>query len=135
MNRFKFLQYKEVVLYILFGICTTFINLLTFYVLYGYCKFPNVLSNMIAWVISVLFAYTTNKKWVFSVNTWTLRGVAREIFYFVIFRLITGALDLAIMYVMVDIYKFNAYIMKIISNAVVILLNYLVSKIVIFKKN
>jgi putative flippase GtrA len=89
---------------------------------------------VIAWVLAVAFAYFTNKIWVFESKSWKWSVLKREISAFVSCRLATGILDIVIMYVCVDLLHWHAMLMKILSNILVIILNYVFSKLVIFKK-
>ena len=94
----------------------------------------NTLSNIIAWILAVTFAYLTNKVWVFGSSSWNWTVLKKEITAFISCRLATGVLDLLIMYICVDVLEWHAMIMKIASNILVIILNYVFSKLVIFKK-
>lgn len=127
-------KYKSIITYGIFGVLTTIINIVCYEILYNQAHISNVVSNIIAWVIAVAFAYITNKIWVFESKSLEPKVLLAEIWKFVTCRLATGALDLAIMYVGVDLMHGPAMILKIISNVIVILLNYVASKILIFKK-
>ena len=94
----------------------------------------NVVSNIIAWILSVLFAFITNKIWVFESKCFDFKIFIKELWNFIVCRLATGALDLGIMYVGVDLLKGPALILKIASNIIVIILNYVMSKLFVFKK-
>ena len=91
-------------------------------------------SNVWAWVLSVLFAYVTNKLWVFENRDFGARHLAREFGSFVAARLFSGALDMGIMWLFVTRLACPDLVVKIASNVVVIVLNYLFSKLWIFKK-
>jgi putative flippase GtrA len=90
-------------------------------------------SSVLAWVAAVLFAYVTNRKWVFRSQAVTRQEVTREIASFFGCRLATGVVDWAMMFVCVDLLRFNDMIIKIFANIVVIILNYVASKLLIFK--
>ena len=142
----KLLTY-EVLSYLFFGVMTTVVNFAVFYVsdkilgngsLAEFSVFGHLfritfedISTFIAWVIAVLFAYITNKLWVFESKN---ANRLKEAFDFFLARVMTGILDLLIMYVFVDLLLCNGMIIKIISNAIVIVLNYIASKLFIFKK-
>ena len=121
-------------MYGIFGVLTTVINILTYNVCYYYFELSNTFSNVIAWILAVIFAYVTNKVWVFESPSWRLEVLKREVASFISCRLATGILDIVIMYICVDIMALNGMFMKIISNVLVIILNYIFSKLVIFKK-
>lgn len=127
-----FKKYKQIILYLFFGGCTTLINWAAYVLCYNLLTVENVVSTVIAWVVSVAFAFVTNKIWVFeSAND---KGLIFEIWTFVAARLITGLLDVAIMYVAVDKFNMNSTLWKLLSNIIVIMLNYIFSKFIIFKK-
>lgn len=122
---------KEIFLYLLFGGLTTLINILLYSFLYYKCSVVNTVSNIAAWLCSVAFAYVTNRIWVFESRR---KGIIREAVSFFGCRALTGLLDLAIMYLFVDILAFEGGAVKIAANVLVIILNYAFSKLYIFKK-
>lgn len=129
-----FLKYKEVVLYLVFGGLTTLINIVVYAVCARWLGLDTLQANASALTISILFAYITNKLFVFESKTDTMKEVFREFFSFIACRLGTGALDMVFMFVSVDILGFYDVAMKILSNIIVIVLNYVFSKLVIFAK-
>ena len=129
-----FLKYKEVLLYLIFGGLTTLVNFIVYAVCArGFC-FNTLQANATALIISILFAYITNKIFVFGSKTDSVKEIFREFFSFLACRLGTAALDMAFMYVSVDILGFYDILMKILSNVIVIILNYIFSKLIIFAK-
>ena len=129
-----FLKYKEMVLYLVFGGLTTLVNIVT-YALFAYVfNMGTVASTALAWIVSVIFAYITNKIFVFESKTDSLAMAVTECVSFFGCRLATGIMDIAVMYVSVDLLHFNDIIMKIVSNVLVVVLNYIFSKLFIFKK-
>jgi cell wall teichoic acid glycosylation protein gtcA len=128
-------KYEGVILYLIFGILTTLVNFAAYHICYTKLQFPNLVSNTIAWILSVLFAFITNKIWVFKSKSFGLSKLAQELFAFVTARLFTGFLDTAIMFVGVDVLKQNWIIAKIVSSVVVVILNYIFSKLFVFRKN
>lgn len=129
------LRNKSIINYIIFGIITTLINIFAFALLYNFLGVPNAPSNVIAWVLAIAFAFVTNKLYVFGSKDKSRSTMTREIFLFVLARLATGAMDLLIMYVAVDVLCQNAILFKIISNVIVIIVNYVFSKLLVFKKS
>lgn len=127
-------RYKSQLLYLFFGGWTTIVNV----VVYGLCTraaaLSTTVSTVIAWVVAVLFAYLTNRTWVFESRARTAPDILRELWSFVLCRLATGALDLAIMYLCVDRLGLPDIPIKILSNLLVIVLNYIASKLIIFSK-
>lgn len=124
-------KYKEILLYGIFGVLTTIVNIVVYYVCTHLFAIDYLISTIIAWFISVLFAYITNRLYVFESKS---SDVIKEMLSFFSFRVLSGTLDIGIMYLFVDIFKWNDLIVKILSNIVVIILNYIFSKLFIFKK-
>ena len=127
-------KYKSFIAYAVFGVFTTIVNIVSYSVCYNNLGLNNTFSNVIAWIFAVTFAYLTNKVWVFDSKSWKWDVLKKEVLAFISCRIATGILDLVIMYVSVDIMDWNALLMKICSNVLVIILNYVFSKLVIFKK-
>lgn len=127
-------KYKSIILYIVFGVTTTLVNIITYFICTRILKNDIIISNVVAWCFAVLFAYVTNRKWVFESENNSKSGVLKELIYFISCRLTTGLIDLIIMYISVNILNFNDIFMKIISNLIVIIVNYLASKFIVFKK-
>lgn len=124
-------DYKMPILYIFFGGLTTLINIAVYSLFYYFVKIGNIPSNIVAWILAVFFAFVTNKLYVFESKS---GSVWYELATFLVCRAGTGLLDLGIMYLSVDVLKLNELIMKILSNVIVIVLNYVFSKLIIFKK-
>ena len=127
-------KYKFIILYGIFGALTTIINIAVYGVFYNVLGVSNVISNIIAWILSVLFAFITNKLWVFESKSFDFKIFMKELGSFTACRLATGVLDLGIMFVGVDLLKGPAMILKVASNIIVIILNYVMSKLFVFKK-
>lgn len=127
-------KYRSFLCYAIFGVLTTLVNLVAYHMCFERAGMNNTLSNVVAWILAVIFAYVTNKIWVFESKSWRWKVLRREISSFVSCRLATGILDLVIMYVCVDVMKWHPMLMKLMSNVLVIILNYIFSKLVIFKK-
>ena len=138
MNKIKevYLKYKEIINYLIFGVLTTIVSLVTYYIcVYTILDPDNAvqlqIANVISWIISVAFAYITNRKFVFESKE---KNKIKEASKFVTSRIATLLMDMAIMYVGVTVLRFNDKIMKLISQVVVIVMNYILSKILVFKK-
>ena len=127
-------KYKFIILYGIFGVLTTVINIAVYGIFYSVLDVSNVISNIIAWVVSVLFAFITNKLWVFESKSFNFKLFLTELGSFTVCRVATGVLDLGIMFVGVDLLNGPAIILKVASNIIVIILNYVMSKIFVFKK-
>lgn len=129
-----FKKYKAPILYIFFGGVTTVINIAAYYILYYILGCGNDISNIVSWFITVTAAYVTNKIWVFESRSTAIKTLIHEIITFFGCRIATGLMDFAIMHVGVDMLAYPALPLKIISNVLVIVLNYVASKLVIFKR-
>lgn len=128
-------KYKDMILYIVFGVLTTVVNILVFYISSHMLNLPTTVSTVIAWFLSVLFAYLTNRKWVFDSQVNNSKEFVKEIISFYVSRAATGAIDLLCMFVFVDVLHFNDVLIKTASNILVVILNYVASKWIIFKKS
>lgn len=135
MDKLKSLyaKHRDAVLYIIFGVCSTVVNIVVYYICAHPMGLSTTLSAVIAWVFSVVFAYVTNKIFVFRSKTGSLSALFKEITNFVAARLATGAMDLVIMFVFVDMMHVNDMLVKIASNVLVVILNYILSKLFVFK--
>lgn len=127
-------KYKGLFFYGLFGVLTTVINIYTYILFYEKIGLANVPSTVIAWVLAVAFAYITNKIWVFDSKSWKKEIVMPELVKFFSCRLATGILDILIMWIGVDLLAGPSRILKLASNILVIIINYVFSKLVIFVK-
>ena len=135
MNLHKpFEQYKDVIAYLFFGVCTTVVNVVVYWLCAHPLKVRTMPSAVIAWIAAVLFAYVTNRKWVFHSQAYSATEIAREITSFFACRIATGVLDWACMFVFVDMLHWNDIVIKVAANILVIVLNYIASKIIIFRK-
>lgn len=129
-----FQKYRRQILYLFFGGCTTLVNIVVYFLCYKICGIPNVPANILAWVFAVLFAFVTNKIWVFESRSLSFAVLLKECAAFFAARILTGLLDIGIMFATVDHFHRSALIWKVISNIIVIIFNYIASKRFIFKK-
>ncbi len=129
-----FQKYRETMLYLIFGGLTTLINIGSYWLLTSVFAVDFMVANALAWLISVLFAFVTNKLFVFDSKSLAAALVLKEFVLFLGARLFSGALDMGIMYLFVDILRFNDMVIKVLSNIIVIVVNYVLSKLIIFKK-
>ncbi len=125
---------RETIAYIIAGVLTTVVNFISYESLYR-LGLKNLTANAIAWVIAVTFAYFVNKKQVFLSKSKSLADEARKMSKFFGARLITLGVEQAGMYLFIDVLGFHRLIVKAVIAVVVIVLNYLFSKIFIFNKN
>ena len=125
---------QEIFWYGFFGAVGTVINILIFYLLSQNCGVYYMISNFAAWIFSVAFAFVTNKIWVFKSKSWIFPLWLKECTQFVLARIGTCVFDMGYMLVAVSFLHFDETISKIIANFIVVILNYILSKIWIFKK-
>lgn len=126
-------KYKEAILYLFFGGCTTLVNIFSF-LIFRCFNIDVYVSNIFAWILSVLFAFITNKIFVFESKNASLGKNIYEILSFFACRVLSLLFDMGIMYLMIDVLSCNELISKILSNIFVIIINYVFSKWLIFKK-
>lgn len=127
-------KYKENIAYLIFGVLTTVINFVTYFILTETAGINTVTSNIIATTVSILFAYITNKLFVFDSKTTSTSELIEEFFRFIGARVVTGILDTIFVYIGVEMLYTNNKLVKTISCIIVIILNYVMSKLVVFNK-
>lgn len=125
-------KYRNIINYLFFGVLTTVVNVVVYSCCYDVAKFSNLLSTLIAWVVAVLVAFVTNKLFVFESKSWIVAVVVKEVVDFTICRVGTGVIEMGMMWLFVDMLAFSGTMMKIITNVIVIILNYVASKFWIF---
>jgi putative flippase GtrA len=123
---------REVLAYLFFGVLTTIVNTLCYSVL-DRLGLSTLAATFLAWLIAVIFAFITNRKYVFRADR-SGGSAAKQFFGFFFARSFTGILDLVIMYLAVDVYGMNGTLWKLISNVIVVVLNYFFSKLLVFRK-
>ena len=124
------LKYKEVIMYLIFGILTTVVNIVVYYMMADMLQVHYMISNIVAWFLSVLFAYITNRKYVFESMS---NEIIKEMVSFFGARLATGIMDMAFMWIFVGLGLLPDFVAKVITNVFVIIANYILSKLVVFK--
>lgn len=130
-----FLKYKELISYVFWGGMTTVVSYLVYIPCARFFHIDETISNIISWILSVAFAFVVNKVFVFESKSWERKLVFREAWQFVSARLVSFLLcDVAIFTFLVKVCHFNDLLVKLFTNVLVIVLNYIFSKLVIFKK-
>ncbi|VDG18848.1 GtrA family protein [Lactiplantibacillus mudanjiangensis] len=127
-------RYQAVLAYLIFGGLTTVINFVAFWLFNNLIQWPYLISNVIAWLLSVLFAYVTNKLWVFDAATPTLKSLLQEAGAFFGFRLLSLGIDELIMFTGISILHGNPLLVKLLDQIIVVVLNWFFSKLFIFKE-
>ena len=129
MHILKKILNKETILYLIFGVLTTIINILTFSIMERLTT--NLLfNNTVAWICSVLFAFITNRNIVFQ----STGNKLKELFLFFGARIVSLLFDNALIFILIEKLMLNNILSKIIVNVFVVVINYILSKLIVFKK-
>ena len=123
----------EVITYLFCGVLTTVVNYVSYFVVRAFGG-SVALSNTLAWIFAVLFAYFSNKILVFQSHNWSLSVIWKEFVPFIVCRLLSFVFDMAFVLITVEILLWNEALAKIGSNVFVMIANYFASKFFIFKK-
>ena len=127
-------KYWDILTYLVFGVLTTVVNYAVYLPVYNFCGISAAVSNMIAWVVAVAFAFLTNKPFVFHSHDWSAQTVLPELTKFVSCRIASGALETVILFLSVDCINWNGNIWKLVTQVLVIIINYVGSKLLVFRK-
>lgn len=129
-------NYKEIINYLVFGVLATVVNFVSYYIFARIIGIDEVISSGLSWFASVLFAYITNKLFVFDSKTVTKKELIKECISFFLARVLSGILcDVGTFAVMVKVFKINDIIAKVVTQVMVVIVNYIFSKFIIFKNN
>ena len=120
---------KELFWYVVFGVLTTVVNIVVYFV-FTYFGVNYLVSNIIAWFLSVLFAYATNRRWVFESKS---PNILKECALFFSGRIFSGVIDTGLMYLFIDILSIGDAVSKIVIQVILVVLNYVISKWIVFK--
>ena len=127
-------KHYDILAYLFFGVLTTVVNYVIYLPCYNLLQLSAAVSNAIAWVAAVAFAYVTNKPFVFRSHDWSAKTVVPELTKFVGSRVASGALEMAIIFVTVDLMLWNGNVMKLVTSVLVVIFNYVASKLLVFNK-
>ena len=127
-------KYKDIAIYLIFGVLTTVVNYLVYLPLYNVAQWPATLCNAVAWFFAVAFAFLTNKPFVFKSNDWSVKTVFSEAVKFVGCRVGSGLMETAFIFLLVDVMALNGNVIKLMLSIAVVILNYFASKLLVFKK-
>lgn len=130
-----FAKYYDILVYLVFGVLTTVVNYIVYLPCYNLLGLSSSVSNVIAWAVAVVFAYLTNKPFVFKSNDWSMKTVLPEVWKFVGCRIGSGLLETAFLALTVDLWGFSSLWMKVIASIMVVILNYIGSKLLVFRKH
>lgn len=121
---------RELVLYVVFGAFTFLVNIVTYFLFESVMGINYLVSNILAWFFSVLFAYITNRRWVFESKS---PNILKEMSLFFGGRIFSGVVDTVLMYLFIDVLVLGNTFSKIVVQIIVIVLNYVFSKLIVFK--
>lgn len=127
-------KYYDILAYLFFGVLTTVVNYLIYLPCYNMLHLSASVSNVIAWIFAVVFAYLTNKPFVFRSHDWSAKTVIPEFGKFVGGRVASGLMETAIIFLTVDLLHWDGNIMKLVTSVLVVILNYITSKFIAFRK-
>ncbi|MGM0217620.1 GtrA family protein [Enterococcus sp. AZ126] len=129
-----FHKYKEVISYLVFGVATTIVNIVIFFICKDVLEIDYKISNAIGWFLSVLFAFFTNKYFVFASSHEDISSFVREMLLFYWYRILSFVVDMALMILMIEWMHISDFWAKMVTQVAVVVLNYFFSKFFIFKK-
>lgn len=121
---------REVSAYLIFGVLTTLLNIISFYIFNNLLNIDYLIANIISWFLSIIFAYITNKNYVFKNNK---EDNFKTFILFISSRLTTLLLDMLFMILLIEKIQISEINSKIIVQIMVVVINYLLSKLIVFK--
>lgn len=127
-------KYWDILSYLIFGVLTTVVNYVVYLPCYNLMGLSAAVSNVIAWVVAVAFAYLTNKPFVFHSHDWSMKTVLPELTKFVACRIGSGAMETVLLLICVDFLGWDGNVVKLVTSVLVVVLNYIGSKLLVFKK-
>ncbi len=142
-------KYKEIIMYLIFGVLTTVVSWVTYagftmiipdFSIGSLTKMNIVIANVLSWICAVLFAFVTNKLWVFESKSWKFSLVMKELWLFIVARLLTGVIEWVGVPLLVQlglnqtIFGIEGMLSKILVSVIVVILNYVFSKLIVFRK-
>lgn len=127
-------KYKEILLYVFFGGLTTVVSFVTFWFFAEPVGMHELIANAISWIFAVTFAYITNRIWVFDSKVDSKKGMLREASAFYGGRLATLGFEELVLFIFVTWLGYNELLMKVIATVGVLILNYIISKLIVFRK-
>ena len=125
-----YIKHKEIILYLLFGVLTTIVGIVAFYLFYRILGIHELIANVFSWILAVLFAYYTNSKWVFNNESISNKTTILKFFFSRLFSLFVEEI---ILIIFVTKLGYDGVVIKVIAQIIVIVLNYVISKWFVFK--
>jgi len=127
-------KYKEVLLYLFFGGCAFIISIGSYAIVNVKFGVNELIANIISWILAVVFAFFTNRIWVFQSATDSAKAFGIQFASFVGGRILTLIIEEAMIFVFITVLGFNSILIKVLAQVVVIILNYIISKFMVFKR-
>lgn len=126
---------KEILLYLFFGGLSFFISVMMYILFYAFLGYNELIANVISWVITVMFAFFTNRLWVFKSNVESLKDYIFQMISFYGGRVITLIIEEVVLFIFITCLHFSSIIVKIVAQVIIIVLNYVISKLIIFRNH
>lgn len=127
-------KHYDILAYLFFGVLTTVVNYAVYLPVYNWIGLSAAVSNVVAWVVAVAFAFLTNKPFVFKSHDWSAKVLWPELTKFAGCRLASGLLETLIIFITVDCLHWNGNWLKLFTNVMVVILNYFGSKLLVFRE-
>ena len=130
----KYIDWGEILRYFIIGVCTTAINIVAFWLFGKLFGIRELTANILAWIVSTIFAFITNSLFVFRVRPENAGELLRFFTRFIGERLFTLGVEELILFVFVTVMKWERMPVKVVAQIIVIALNFLISKLLVFRR-
>ena len=127
-------KYKEILLYLFFGGLTMIVSIVSYAICNLVFGIDVLVANIISWLLAVMFSFYTNRIWVFQASTNSISGFLKQMVSFYSGRVVTLIIEEIILFIFITYLQYNSMVVKIIAQVVVVILNYVISKLWVFKK-
>lgn len=127
-------KYKEILLYLFFGGLTMIVSIVSYAICNLVFGIDVLVANIISWLLAVMFSFYTNRIWVFQASTNSISGFLKQMVSFCSGRIVTLIIEEVILFIFITCLHYNSMVVKIIAQVVVVILNYVISKLWVFKK-
>ena len=127
-------KYKEILLYLFFGGLTMIVSIVSYAICNLVFGIDVLVANIISWLLAVMFSFYTNRIWVFQASTNSISGFLKQMVSFYSGRVVTLIIEEIILFIFITNLQYNSMVVKIIAQVVVVILNYVISKLWVFKK-
>ena len=128
------IKYREQLLYLVFGGLTTLVSIGSYFLFVTVLGINALIGNIFSWILAVLFAYVTNRKWVFNSTVSSKKEILKEMASFFAARLLTLGIEELMLFVFINLLGLNSLVVKIGAQIVIVILNYVFSKLIVFRK-